>query len=72
MHVLSTPPISLELSLKDENKQKFAKLINQAQYVPKRDEIVRLIISNNLLELASPDIKELFLSLESNFNIWKF
>ena len=72
LKTLSVPPISLENSQNEANRAKVTALIGTAKYVPVRDELIKLTKILHIVELASPEVRELYNLVEEGFNLLTF
>lgn len=72
LSVLSIPPFTIENEQKEENRAKIANLLSSSGTLPKRNELINILKSTNLLELVSPEIISLFKLLEEEFDLLTF
>lgn len=72
LSILSIPPFTIENEQKEENRVKIANLLSSSGTLPKRNELINIVKSTNLLELVSPEIIDLFKLLEEDFDLLNF
>lgn len=69
--IMSIPPSSLESQQNEESRNKIAQLQKSSnKLIPKKEEIINIVIRMNLHELASPLVNELFNLMQNDINIF--
>jgi len=72
LSILSIPPFTIENEQKEENRAKIANLLSSSGTLPKRNELINIMKSTNLLELVNPEILSVFQLLEEEFDLLNF